>query len=129
MGTGGIHSMWNSLPMRIGLIWAWRKCSIVFTRPNGGMFKWSRLARTGMKVVSNENWFLRHARVPHKVLYSLLFTLITVIIVLLLPSQVTKRVPVLLVDRASGSFLKDEYVFYQYNETYPLTEYVSKYLV
>lgn len=92
------------------------------------MFKWSRVnlgSMTRMSSMSGDNGFLRPTRIPYKVLYSLLFTLILVIIVLLLPSGFTSHVSPALLD--SGVILiKEQYSFFEYNSTYPLTAPTSE---
>lgn len=93
---------------------------------NGGMFKWSRVSVTRMSSLSNENGFLRPARVPYKVLYALLFTLIVVIIVLLLPSELARRGAQTVLDHGSTVIMKEEYSLFEYNQTYPLTTPASK---
>lgn len=78
-------------------------------------------------VSSGENGFIRHARVPHKVLYALLFTLIVVIIVLLLPSPLAGKSPAVQTGAFSSGATSLHSAKGGYNSTYPLTSPVSKY--
>ena len=78
------------------------------------MFKWSRVARMNG---ATENGFIRPTRVPYKVLYALLFTVVVVLTALLLPSDFRRRPmgdPNLLI-------IEEEFALYSYNRTYPLT--------
>ena len=71
---------------------------------------------------SGENGFMRTARVPYKVLYALLFTLLVVIVVLLLPSERRAGQDGWEGGGGHGVFLiKEDYALYSYNDTYPLT--------
>lgn len=76
--------------------------------------------------VGQEDGFVRTARVPYKVLYALLFTLVIVIIALLLPSNFKSSHPAF--GQTKDVFLiKEDYAVYTYNSTYPLTAPQCKY--
>jgi len=67
---------------------------------------------------SKDDGFVRTARIPYRVVYALLFTLIIVMIALLLPSR--KRPPYL--GQPSDVFvINNDNLMYTYNSTYPLT--------
>jgi len=66
---------------------------------------------------ATENGFMRHTRVPYKVLYALLFTIVVVLIVLLLPSDIRGRP----VGDPNVMIIEEEFALYSYNTTYPLT--------
>ena len=94
----------------------------------GDMYKWTRAVSMPRMNVGQEDGFVRTARVPYKVLYALLFTLVIVIIALLLPSNIRSSHPAF--GQTKDVFLiKEDYAMYTYNSTYPLTAPVCKYFI
>ncbi len=83
------------------------------------MYKFSRASALPSMKTGQEDGFVRTARVPYRVLYALLFTLIIVTIVLLLPSSV-RRSPHPVFGQ-TNFLIHDDYQVFTYNSTYPLT--------